>query len=331
MNKKCFHLAASYTENSGVNSLTNLLFLDKDTIEVTINFNYLKWIELGPMTYLLGLLKGWQEDNISISLEGIAASSSPVCYMSRMNFFELLNHQVAESFNRKEAGDRFVEFKKITGRAADTADDIANDMATCITGETNEPDLFEFTDTPPEDGFYEAIAYSVSELVKNIQQHSCGNGFIGAQYYPKTDKTQIAIIDTGIGIRESFERSSSPHSASIESDLDALSKALEAEVSSKTYKGDPLSATAENAGVGLTLLTDVAIQAKGGYQLASGYALLHDQGSNILSNAYKGTFICLSFTRTELDQFQNLLENAKSKFLDEVEVSSDALEGIFEE
>ena len=104
-----------------------------------------------------------------------------------------------------------------------------------------------------------------------------------------------------------------------------------AEVSSKTYKGDPLSASAENAGVGLTLLTDVAIQANGGYQLASGHALLHDQGSSFLGNAYKGTFICLSFTRTELDQFQNLLENAKSKFLGEVEVSSDTLEGIFEE
>jgi len=331
LNKKCFHLAASYTENSGVNSLANLLFLDKDTTEVTINFNYLKWIELGPMTYLLGLLKGWQENDISLSLEGIAARSSPVCYMSRMNFFHLLGHQVAEKFNRQDAGNRFVEFKEITGRAADTADVIADDMATCITGGTNELDLFKFTDTPPEDGFYEAIAYSVSELIKNIQQHSCGNGFIGAQYYPKTDKTQIAIIDTGIGIRESFERSSSPHAASIGNDLDALNKALEAEVSSKTYKGDPLSASAENAGVGLTLLTDVAIQANGAYQLASGHALLHDQGSSFLGNAYKGTFICLSFTRTELDQFQNLLENAKSKFLGEVEVSSDTLEGIFEE
>ena len=324
-------LARSYSNSSGLSPLVAILRVDDDTESVTINFSALNWIELGPMTYLLGVLKGWQEAGISVALTGIAPNSSPVSYMSRMDFFEHLGHPIAESTTRQDSGDRFVEFKEITGRASNTADLLADDIATCITGNTNEPDLFEWTDTPPENGYYDALAYSVSELIKNVQQHSGGSGYIAAQHYPKSGITQIAVVDTGMGIRESFERASPPHAAGIRSDMDALKKALEAEVSSKTHSSDAFRGAAENAGVGLTLLTDVAIQANGGYRLASGSALLHDQGEYSLSNDYKGTFVCLSFTRSELDQFRNLLENAKSKFLGDVDVNPDALEGIFEE
>ena len=324
-------LGREYTNNSGLTALSEDLCIDNDTATVTVDFSALRWMELGPMTYLLGVLKGWQESGVSVAVVGVNSNSSPVSYMSRMDFFEHLGHPLTESNNRRDSGNRFVEFKELTDRSSNAANIISDEMATCITGDTNEPDLFEWTDTPPENGFYDAVAYSVSELIKNVQQHSCGTGYIAAQYYPAKDITQIAIVDTGIGVKESFERSSSPHAAGIRSDMDALKKALEAEVSSKTHSSDAFRGAAENAGVGLTLLTDVAIQANGSYRLASGSALLHDQGEYLLSNEYKGTFVCLSFTRSELDQFRNLLENAKSKFLGEVEVNPDALEGIFEE
>ena len=331
MVKKNFVLSSRYSQDSGISYLVEELTLEGDTKEVNIDFRFLKWIELAPMTFLLGLLKGWQENGIAITFSGVSATTSPVHYLSRMNFFRILGNPIQENFNRHSSGNRFVEFTEITDRASSTADIVADEMACCITGESDDSEDFEFTDTPPEDNFYSSIAYSVSELIKNVQQHSCGTGFIAAQFYPSTGQTQIAIIDTGIGVRESFERSGSPHSAGIRSDHDALIKALEAEVSSKTHKGDPFGSSAENAGVGLTLLTDVAIQANGCYQLVSGNALLNDKGSCILGNDYKGTYVCLSFDRSELDQFQNLLENAKSKFLGQPEVNQAELEGIFEE
>jgi len=324
------NLAREYTNNSGIAALSKLLSLENDTETVVLNFSALRWIELGPMTYLLGTLKGWQENGITINFIGVPPVSSPINYLSRMNFFELLGHPISESFIRRDAGNRFVDFKSISDSSSNTADSLSESMATCITGETDSPDVFEFTDTPPENGFFDAIAYAVSELIKNVQQHSWGTGYIGAQFYPRSGETQIAIVDTGIGIKESFERSSSPYANNIKSDLDALAKALEPEVSSKTYPGDPLASSAANAGVGLTLLTDVAVQAKGSYQIASGNGLVGSQGNSLLHNAYKGTFVCLSFNRSELEQFQNLLENAKSKILGDVDIDPLALEGIFE-
>ena len=54
-------LARSYSNSSGLSPLVAILRVDDDTESVTINFSALNWIELGPMTYLLGVLKGWQE------------------------------------------------------------------------------------------------------------------------------------------------------------------------------------------------------------------------------------------------------------------------------
>jgi anti-sigma regulatory factor (Ser/Thr protein kinase) len=51
-----------------------------------------------------------------------------------------------------------------------------------------------------------SIQYIIAELKDNISQHSKSNDYwINAQYFPKPKICEICIIDTGIGIKKSFE------------------------------------------------------------------------------------------------------------------------------
>lgn len=325
---KVITLHSRYSGNQGIERL-NSQFANLSNIQkVIVDCIHLEFIQLGPMTYLLGSLKQCEQNKIAVSFINLDLNRDAIRYMSRMNFFALLQIQVDEPFKRQPHADRFYEFVEIQSndRRSSTADEIAAQVATCITGE--DPD-FDFSDQPPpENNFFEAISYSVSELIKNVQQHSLGTGFVSAQYYPRLDSTSIAIVDTGIGVRESFNRHSSPHANLIATDVSALRKALEAEVSSKTHQNCPFRNHAENAGVGLTLLTDIALQAGGCFQFLSGAAMVHSEGECELSTSYQGTYVYISFNRSALNRFQEMLEIAKSKYLDLPTLNPD-IESIF--
>lgn len=325
-------LLGRYGNNDGITKLSRKLLIGDDASDVEIDLSYLRWIELGPMTYLLGTLKGWQEKGIQISFTGIKNMNGPISYMSRMKFFSLLGCQFEDNRNCNIANSKFVDYREIenTERRDSNADALAESIATCIAGEQCELDIedFTFSDYLPEDGFYDSIVYSVTELVKNVQQHSRGTGYIGAQYYPTSDVTQIAIIDTGIGIRGSFIHSDSPYAAKITDDISALKKALEPEVSSKFYKNS-MTGDSENAGVGLTFLKELVSQTEGRFQAVSGGAMLYDGNSSQLTVPYQGTYICLSFKRKALNRFHFLLEDVKVKYLGELDTNSDEIEDIF--
>lgn len=326
-------LKGRYTANAGIEklleelSVPELISSTQEPISsICLNIVNLKYIEVGPLSLLRGVITEWNEKGQTVTV-ALGPSRSVICYLQRMDFFTSINVVIPEDFNRHPAGARFVVFTEINSASSQSTDDLSERMATCITGEDNDEEVV-FTDQPPVEGYFEGIAYSVSELIKNVQQHSCGIGHIVAQHYPSTGLTQIAIVDNGIGIKESFFRTSSPVSAQINSDLDAIKLALKAEVSSKTHSVGV--GGVENAGVGLTFLTEIARNAKGHFQVVSGNGFVNMDSEIDLPNVFNGTFVCITFDRNSLETFGNLLENARQKILGNPGSDMDVeLDGIF--
>lgn len=278
-------------------------FDHQDFIE--LDFSNSRWLENGPMITLLGKLHGWHRSGKQLTL--INARGWTFGYLQRINFFEACGIELPEYFTRRPAGGRFVECIQIGHGGRADADNLSSEIAGCLF-----PELSDETD-PSLTGVYDCIEYSVSELVLNVTQHSRGSGFVSAQFYQKRGMTQVTIADSGIGIRESFLDPTSPYNHPEMTHLEALQLAVKAQVSSKS-RAQSIAGAMINAGVGLTLLRDVALASGGRATLISGNATIENENGREGNWSYPGTSVCLELPRAALKNFGDYLEAAKQKF-----------------
>lgn len=305
-----------WIDESQIEILAKKLPYSSSRDEIVVDIEKLTFIEVGPLGFLVSRIYQWRNQGKEVSIKYNKCEC--LTYLQRIDFFKMLSIDVPESFNRHNSQGKFHPLAVISNQKSSLADDISEEVAQAVLGDSSTET--GFTDQPPEEGAFEALAYSVSELVKNIQQHSMGDGGVVAQYYQKRDIAKLAIFDNGIGIWESFVRSQSMHTNKIKNDIDAIKLALKGEVSSKlgatglspqsAYGGLP-----ENAGVGLTFLTELAKKSGGEYIVISGNGLVTSQKHAKINEKTLGTFVHLSFNRTQLESFGQLLEQIKREVL----------------
>lgn len=272
---------------------------------VTINFDNLQYFELIPMTALLGKVYEWTQSGKLVFVR-FNENSEASSYMQKMDFFNHCGIKLQKNLIDKSP-ETFVKFNRIGSGGSTDSGKIANEIASCLAPEqANETD-------PDKTNFFDSIEYCVSELMLNVVQHSRGVGFIGAQSYPEKNITQIAITDCGIGVRDSFIQNYSPHTRRMKDDLEALSIALQAGVSSQSHISSPWGGGCENAGVGLTILRYIAIASGGGFNLVSGCgAIINDKKFSLNSDCrFAGTYASFSFINSNLCNFSDYLEKAK--------------------
>lgn len=141
-----------------------------------------------------------------------------------------------------------------------------------ITQIKNSEDLTRFiTDIIPllhlKPKHAESIKYIVSELVRNVLEHSRSkNGAIlCAQYYKKTNIIRIGIVDTGVGIKKTINYS---HPA--QTDLKAIQLALTPGITGTTLRE---GGTERNAGAGLFFIKSIANVNRDYFMIYSGNAM----------------------------------------------------------
>lgn len=138
--------------------------------------------------------------------------------------------------------------------------------------------------------------FSVSELLQNIFHHSEKDyGYIAAMTFPKKRRLQFAIVDNGIGIRQSLLKNPRLNS-SLVSDESALALSIQAKFTSNEPEY-PLR-TEGNAGEGLFWAVEFIKANQGQLYLHSGHGqLVVDKGSvQYVSNGFwQGTIVCLQF------------------------------------
>jgi hypothetical protein len=86
-----------------------------------------------------------------------------------------------------------------------------------------------------EGDVFETMAYSIREIMRNVVEHAQVSRFaVCSQYWPTKGRAEVAIVDRGIGLRESL--APNPH-IDASTDKKAINYALMPAVSGKAFKG----------------------------------------------------------------------------------------------
>lgn len=216
-----------------------------ETLEIT---SHEKWISIHPVVLAMIAALGLNLRSNNISFSKLEAKSKH--YLERMGLFKLLGLESNIRIVEHESAGRFIPLTTITG---------SNDLTQFII------DMIPLLHLQPQQA--KPIQYIISELVRNVFEHSCSkNGaVVCAQYYEKNNVIRIGIVDTGIGIRGSINMS-----YQTESDIEAIKLALTPGITGTTTQ---LGGTEFNAGAGLFFIKSIAKISRDFFILYSGNAM----------------------------------------------------------
>ena len=216
---------------------------DSSSLEITSNK---QWISIHPAVLSMVAALGLKVKKIKC--KNMEAKSKH--YLERMGLFQILNLQMDINIKEHESAGRFIPITQIKN---------SQELTKFVT------DMIPLLHLEPEQA--EPIKYIISELVRNVIEHSesSDGAIVSAQYYKKSNCIKIGIVDTGVGIKKTINRS---HKA--DSDLDAIRLALTPGITGTTRKE---GGTEFNAGAGLFFIKSMAIVNKNFFMIYSGNAM----------------------------------------------------------
>ena len=158
---------------------------------------------------------------------------------------------------------------------------------------------------------FETLSYSIREIMRNVVEHASVDQFgVCAQYWPTKGRAEVAIVDRGIGLRESIK--ANPH-IDASTDKQAVNYALMPAVSGKAFKGAKRLEKRgpwTNSGFGL-YMTSRLCRNGGTFLVASGDTgmLLTSGkgGKRYIPTCLEGTAVRLSIRTENLDSLKNSL------------------------
>ena len=211
------------------------------------------------------------------------------------NYIPITSYSVDEIV--KAAADNFRE-------VGDEVEAICHRLASVLCGEEGTT-------------LHEYLTYSLRELMRNVVEHSESDCFlVCAQYWQGKGLAELAIIDHGIGLKDSFSRN--PH-VKPESDKDAINYALMPAISGKAFKGDKTRSRSMwvNSGFGLYMTSRICRNG-GNFFIGSGDAgvLLTSHGDNAKRNVpifHQGTVARMRIETNNLESLRISLERFRNE------------------
>lgn len=270
-----------------------------ESLEITANR---KWVAVHPVVLAMVAALGLKVGKRNVICEKFEASSKH--YFERMGLFKLLGIKSGITIKEHESSGRFIPLTQIHN---------SDELTRFLT------EMIPLLHVKPVHA--ESIRYIVSELVRNVLEHSAApNGaMLAAQYYKKSNTIRIGIVDTGIGIKKSITRS---HPA--KNDAEAIRLALTPGITGSTSKegGDEF-----NAGAGLFFIKSIAAVNRQLFIIYSGnsmYKLLRtatdkkvklrvdpfDEKHSLKTNLphWQGTVVGIDISLESTKEFANLLQ-----------------------
>ena len=165
----------------------------------------------------------------------------------------------------------------------------------------------------PDDEIEGAVNYTLIELLRNVVQHSNSRvgGLAAAQYFPKSELVQVVVADFGVGLRATLL----PRYPEIKEDINAIRLAMLPHVSG-TFAPAAYNSMADNAGLGLFFIRQIATRAGGHFFLCSGNSLVDIYSSESekekrkytsAPSGWHGTFAMVQLHKSSIWQFASLL------------------------
>jgi len=260
-----------------------------------------RWMSVHPVVLTMLAAKGLTLKKGAVHFDTVTAASAG--YFERMRLFDMLGVESGITITESDPSGRFIPLTQV--RTADEQTRFITDMMPLLHLEPSRA---------------EAIRYVVSELLRNVLEHSSSpqGAIVAAQYHKKSNIIRLGITDTGVGIKQTINRS---HRAW--SDVEAIRLALTPGVTGTTPRE---GGTRDNAGAGLFFIKSIAANNRNFFMLYSGdavYKLLkrpahstirlyadpsrdrHSEKSNL--PYWQGTVVGIDLTLDDTGEFKTLL------------------------
>ena len=216
-----------------------------------------RWAHMDPMALSMAAAwGGWcQRQGIEVEVENIAGSHAN--YAARMKLFYHLGVNYPTVLAEREEAGRFMPITQVKS---------ASELQTVI---GNVSALLHLDEEP---NGLNAVQYCVSELVRNVLEHSGSpeGAYVCAQRYlekgKKPSRVTIAVADCGEGIAAHL---GDRYKQARDSDMIALSLAMQPGITGALAG---MYGTPNNAGAGLFITRTIAKATGGYFVLASGKA-----------------------------------------------------------
>jgi hypothetical protein len=162
-----------------------------------------------------------------------------------------------------------------------------------------------------EGDLFETLSYSIREIMRNVVEHAHVEEFgVCAQYWPTKGRAEVAIVDRGIGLRESIK--ANPH-IDASTDKSAINYALMPAVSGKAFKGArslQKRGPWTNSGFGLYLTSRICRNG-GNFFICSGdTGMLLTSGRDskrYIETSFSGAAVRLNIRTENLDSLRDAL------------------------
>jgi hypothetical protein len=214
-------------------------------LEITTHDN---WVSLHPAVLAMVAALGLEVGTKNITIDEVTARSGH--YLERMGLFKILKLKPQFSISEHDSSGRFIPLTQIRTAA---------EMAEFI------KEINPLLHLEPRQA--EPIRYIISELVRNVLEHSMSDqgAIVAAQYHAKSNMIRIGIADRGIGFRSSIGVSHF-----VKDDLGAIKLALVPGITGTTPRE---GGTDYNAGAGLFFIKSIAAVNRNFFMIYSGDAL----------------------------------------------------------
>ena len=260
--------------------------------QIFLRMGALRWIEALPLAILAAYLN---DDRRRNRRGGRIVLPERYEFLQRMDFFKTIGLEMREQFQRHEPQGRFVPVREVAvGREVQVA-------------------AAEIVDTLRVDDREAAnvLRHCIGEVIDNVFVHanSLTNATICAQHFPNAGRTQVGIVDTGVGFRTSF--ASSPLYRRMKlTDRDAITLGLAPYVTSKPPTVEMYDSGYGRLGVGLFIVSCVLNQVGGRIQIASKTALFH-RGRWIPIRPWQGSIVGFEVPDVPLVSYEEAMRVAR--------------------
>lgn len=272
----------------------------KESLSITTND---RWMAMHPVVLAMIASLGQEAKNTTID-EVLARSGH---YLTVMKLYDFLRMEDKKNIAEHEPSGRYIPLNNLSN---------SEDLTKFLT------DMIPLLHLPKEPA--QTIRYIVSELVRNVLEHSLAStgAFVCAQYYKKSNTIRIGIVDRGIGIKQSMTPFYHPASSK-----DALLLALTPGVTGVTNRE---GGNETNAGAGLFFVKSIAKINQTPFLLYSGdslYKLRKNRTNKIYANPlqdnhslkeglpfWQGTVVGIDISLDKTTEFMYLLKAIRQIF-----------------
>lgn len=226
--------------------------------EYIFDFINLSWVEPFALLYVSYHLANFIGDKPSISLKVDHFDiKNAHLYAAHMGFFKSFGLDFGNSAGQAKGSAHYIPItifnvEQIRSESQDEGVHVGDVL------ESRARDLAIMLTRRSDGDLVDTLEFSLREMFRNVVEHS-GAKRIGicGQYWPSKHMVELAILDNGIGIKESLKNN--PYLI-IETDKDALNCALLPGVSGKAYKGARINRGDghwNNSGFGLFMTSEL--------------------------------------------------------------------------